>query len=164
MRNISLSNHIKAQSRIEMLQWIIFVHFIATIVTGSEINLANYPCYKSQRLNYRLGRIVGGYTAQRDDTPYLAVLTRSGGNIFCGSAVISEKFILTAAHCVCNNKNKIIQPTQMKVYVGIHQIVEIQKIQNNEIDDGMASEVTVEDIIVHPDYVCGKKSDSDIGM
>ena len=61
------------------------------------------------------------------------------------------------------NKNKFIQPNQMKVYVGIHEISEIQKIQQNEIDAGMASEVIVDKIIVHPDHVCGKKSDSDIG-
>ena len=147
-----------------MLQWIILLQFAVTLVV-SELNLSNYPCYKPQRFNYRNARIVGGHNALKEQASYLAVLTRSGGNIFCGSAIINERFIVTAAHCVCNNKNKFIQPNQMKVYVGIHEISAIQKIQQNEIDDdGMATEVIVDKIIVHSDYVCGKKSDSDIGL
>ncbi|KAL7019684.1 hypothetical protein ACKWTF_011207 [Chironomus riparius] len=146
-----------------MSRWILFLQFAVTLAVG-ELNLSNYPCYKPQRLNYRNSRIVGGHNALKEQASYLAVLTRSGGNIFCGSSILNEKFIVTAAHCICNNKNKFIQPNQMKVYVGIHETSEIQKIQLNEIDAGMASEVIVDKIIVHPDYVCGKKSDSDIAL
>lgn len=162
MRNISrvCAAHIVIELK-KMVLWLFFIPFVVSTVV-CEISFSSHQCHRPS--NYRNARIVGGYNARRDESSYLAVLTRSGGNIFCGSAIISERFILTAAHCVCNNKNKLIQPTQMKVYVGVHDISDIQKIHENSIDDGMATEVIVEKIIVHSGYTCGKKSDKDIGL
>jgi hypothetical protein len=58
-----------------------------------------------------------------------------------------------AAHCVCNNRNKIIEATQMKVYVGMNKVSDIKN------QEARKEEVIVDKIIVHPNYICGKKSE-----
>lgn len=44
------------------------------------------------------GRIVGGESASIEDYPYQASLRRYSTQI-CGAVVISEDYVLTAAHC-----------------------------------------------------------------
>ena len=48
-------------------------------------------------------RIVGGRPADPSEYPWLAAMVRpasSGSGQFCGAALITEKHVLTAAHCV----------------------------------------------------------------
>ena len=48
----------------------------------------------------REGRIVGGENAQANQFPYMASLQRrSNGNHFCAGSIVSELWVLTAAHC-----------------------------------------------------------------
>lgn len=142
---------------------IFFFHIIISlliIVVIAELNLSEYPCFKAKISNHRAARIVGGYNSRKEDTPYIAAVTRSGGNVFCGSSIISDKYLIIAAHCLCNNQNKVMQTTQMKIYVGVHNITEVK----NEINEsGSVQEVFVSKIIMHPSFICGKKSDADIG-
>lgn len=46
-----------------------------------------------------LERVIGGSDAQEGQFPYQISL-RVGGEHVCGGTIISNKFILTAAHCV----------------------------------------------------------------
>jgi secreted trypsin-like serine protease len=150
-----------------MERWIILLSSIAALVSCERLNLSKYPCYQppSQQLNYRNARIVGGHDAKREQTPYFAALTRSGGNVFCGSSIVSERFLIVAAHCLCTNQNKIMKPTQMRVYVGINSVSDIKRAESgNDVDvDDEPHEVVVDKMIVHEDYMCGRKMDSDIG-
>lgn len=129
-------------------------------MVSGEMSLSEFPCYKPKPINHRNGlRIVGGFDAVRSETPYMVGLMKHGG-IVCGASIISENFLVLAAHCVCNNQNDVIKPTQVKAFVGMHEISEVKMM--NEIDDGIA-EVFVNKIIVHPSYVCGRKAENDIG-
>lgn len=47
-------------------------------------------------------RIIGGSNAKITDFPYQASLRLGGTYHLCGGSIISEKYILTAAHCVDN--------------------------------------------------------------
>ncbi|XP_044842258.1 mast cell protease 1A-like [Mauremys mutica] len=62
-----------------------------------------------------LGEIIGGWEAKPHSRPYMAYLDiRDGKNkSFCGGFLVSENFVLTAAHC---NGSKIT------VYLGAHNI------------------------------------------
>ena len=44
-------------------------------------------------------RIANGYPAQQNEFPFLVSLRRNGGH-FCGGSLISQKHVLTAAHCI----------------------------------------------------------------
>ncbi|RZC36245.1 chymotrypsin BI [Asbolus verrucosus] len=62
------------------------------------------PASKSFAIPFRDigGRIISGSAASRGQFPWQAALylTLSGGTSFCGGALISSSWILTAAHCV----------------------------------------------------------------
>lgn len=49
------------------------------------------------------GRIVGGQPATDEQFPWQVAITytrNDGVLLFCGGALISEQFVVTAAHCV----------------------------------------------------------------
>lgn len=124
-----------------------------------ELRLSDAPCYKPKPFNYRTGlRIVGGSEATKSGAPYMVGLMKHGA-VVCGGSIISENFLILAAHCVCNNQNQLIKPSLLKAFIGMHKRTEA----DNEIGDGGASEVVVDKIIAHPEYVCGKKAENDIG-
>lgn len=45
-------------------------------------------------------RVVGGEKAQRGKYPWMAAILRDRTDQFCGGALISDRHILTASHCV----------------------------------------------------------------
>lgn len=81
-------------------------------------------------------RIVGGANADDGQFPYIVSL-RSGttGGHFCGGCIISEEFVLTAAHCILNR-----QPSGVRAVVG-----------TNTLNQG-GDTYEAERIIAHPDY------------
>lgn len=141
--------------------WIICA-IIVELVAG-EMSLSSFPCYKPKPMNYRMGlKIVGGSNADQSKTPYMVGLMKHGG-IVCGASIISENFLVLAAHCVCNNQNDIIKPTQLKAFVGMNKLSEAKAINENTIEDEGVTEVFIGKIITHPNYACGKTTENDIG-
>lgn len=66
----------------------------------------------------RGNRIVGGTATKPNEYPWVVGLWRTDiGRIYCGAAVISNKHIITAAHCVNN-----FERTQLRVYLGGHNV------------------------------------------
>lgn len=49
-------------------------------------------------------RIIRGSEAENGEFPYQVYLKNYRTRLFCGGSIISSKHILTAAHCVKNNK------------------------------------------------------------
>ena len=53
-------------------------------------------------------RIVGGVEALRGKWPWMAAVFRQGiGNAVCGGSIVSDRFILTAAHC-CEDRGRML--------------------------------------------------------
>ncbi|KAJ8939284.1 hypothetical protein NQ318_014932 [Aromia moschata] len=93
------------------------------------------------------GRIVGGHDADIADYPYqLSLIYKSFGH-FCGAALISPNWALTAAHCMLD-----ITASDLTVHAG-------SSYRNS--DDGQI--VNVSKIISHADFVY-RTGDSDIAL
>jgi len=81
--------------------------------------------------------IHGGETAEKGEFPHMVQIQSSGGSHYCGSSVIGESHVLTAAHCVTGS------PSSIKLVAGQYKLSE---------DDGTEQERDVEEIIIHPKY------------
>lgn len=65
--------------------------------------------------------IFGGDEATRHQFPFMASLRRFEKNIYrhdCGASIISDRFLLTAAHC--NQLQLLINLDRYRISVGIH--------------------------------------------
>lgn len=92
-------------------------------------------------------RILGGADAEEGAYPSMVALVQSGnsalqGRLFCGGTVVSQQWILTAAHCVHTTSNREMVPSSLRAVVGINDLVL----------DTPDREYEVARIIVHPDY------------
>lgn len=74
-----------------MANFIVAISFL-TIFTVTEAFVRANPRYIE-------GRIVGGEATTIDQIPYQVSLSNRGFSHFCGGSIISEEWILTAAHC-----------------------------------------------------------------
>lgn len=81
--------------------------------------------------------IVGGEDADKNEFPFQASIQSEREGHYCGGSLISQNWVLTAAHCLYGD-----QKDQLKVVMGLH----------NQ-DDLAGTEVfLVEDVIIHPKY------------
>ncbi|XP_039441215.1 chymotrypsin-2-like [Culex pipiens pallens] len=61
------------------------------------------------------GRIVGGQLAEPGQFPYQVSLRSAKNAHFCGGSVISDRWVLTAAHCIVGRS-----PVDTRIVVGTH--------------------------------------------
>uniref|UniRef100_T1JCW8 Peptidase S1 domain-containing protein n=1 Tax=Strigamia maritima TaxID=126957 RepID=T1JCW8_STRMM len=85
-------------------------------------------------------RIVSGVPARNNEFPYLVMLTRINGYVFCGGALISNYYVLTAAHCLEN-----------KAASGI--VVRLGEYDWSTINDGFHVNFQVQNFILHPKFI-----------
>ena len=75
--------------------------------------------------NNGLARIVNGFPTAHIEFPWMAALHRTGPfrknrdsqGGFCGGVLISDLYILTAAHCIYRYFNKVIELSSSKDYI-----------------------------------------------
>lgn len=75
--------------------------------------VADVPCG-------RVSRIVGGQNATQGEFPWL-VSVRLGSSHHCGGTLVTSKWVLTAAHCLCRGK-QIVDAGAVRVIVGAHDL------------------------------------------
>ncbi|KAM0736167.1 putative trypsin-6 [Formica fusca] len=89
------------------------------------------------------GRIINGTKATLKQFPHQVSLMRSWSKShFCGGNIISDKLILTAAHCMYFNNN-VIQPWTIIVVGGVLKLNE---------ETSTRQERGVETLRIHPEY------------
>uniref|UniRef100_A0A1L8DQT2 Putative trypsin-like serine protease n=1 Tax=Nyssomyia neivai TaxID=330878 RepID=A0A1L8DQT2_9DIPT len=98
----------------------------------------------------RGGRIVGGSDAKRNEMPYVVSLTRRGGH-FCGATVLSDRWLITAAHCLCNSQNDFMKPSQIRAVLGLHRISEYKE---HVAEKNLPLDVPLQSFVIHPEYNC----------
>ncbi|XP_066929537.1 trypsin delta-like [Clytia hemisphaerica] len=114
------------------------VVFISSLNAQASFNDLNV-CGKSR---LAMNRIVGGSTARQGEFPWQVALMRRGRTLpICGGTLISDKWIITAAHCLRDLS------TLEGVVLGAHafgfNVNEATREERN---------IVFNDIKVHPDY------------
>lgn len=86
---------------------------------------------------------IGGYAAKEGEFPHMALLgyggTRESAQWLCGGAVISERYVLTAAHCTSTP------------LLGNVTFVALGVLTRDEVDDYWKV-YSIRRIVVHPEY------------
>ncbi|XP_038540493.1 transmembrane protease serine 11B-like protein isoform X1 [Canis lupus familiaris] len=103
--------------------------------------IINNRCGIRARMSATYDRIKGGSNAQKGEWPWQATLKKNGQH-HCGASLISERYLVTAAHCFQKTKN----PKNYTVSFGTR--VNPPYMQRY-----------VQQIIVHEDYIQGEHHD-----
>ncbi|XP_075339020.1 vitamin K-dependent protein C [Odontesthes bonariensis] len=91
--------------------------------------------------------MVGGEVGKKGESPWQALLLNARGLFHCGGVLISESWVLTAAHCLKNNR-------KFKVRLGDYERL---KTEGTEVT------LSVAKAIEHPDYN-SRTVDNDIAL
>ncbi|KAL4237201.1 Enteropeptidase [Mactra antiquata] len=82
-------------------------------------------------------RIVGGNIAMKGSWPW-SVAVRIGNNVVCGGSIISDRWVVTAGHCVHDLEDN---PQVLSVIAGV-----------NDIQDDTSEVRYISEVINHPQY------------
>jgi hypothetical protein len=86
------------------------------------------------------GRIVGGQPADIEDYPWQVAIINSTGSQTCGASILSEYWVISAAHCAVSTTHKIRAGVTDKT-------------------DTSGQDHNIAETIQHPDYAPGYKND-----
>ncbi|KAK2857204.1 hypothetical protein Q5P01_005939 [Channa striata] len=108
--------------------------------------------------SYRDKRIVGGDDAEVASAPWQVMLyKRSPQELLCGASLISDQWILTAAHC-------ILYPPWNKNFTSNDILVRLGKHNRAKFERGIEKIVAIDEIIVHPKYNWRENLNRDIAL
>ncbi|CAJ0916929.1 unnamed protein product [Ranitomeya imitator] len=108
--------------------------------------------------SYIQGRIVKGEEAEQGSSPWQVMLfKKSPQELLCGASLISDRWVLTAAHC-------IFYPPWDKNFTSDDLLVRIGKHYRAKYERTTEKILQLERIIVHPKYNWKENLDRDIAL
>uniref|UniRef100_A0A8C7H274 Prothrombin n=1 Tax=Oncorhynchus kisutch TaxID=8019 RepID=A0A8C7H274_ONCKI len=108
--------------------------------------------------SYQGGRIVKGIDAEVASAPWQVMLyKKSPQELLCGASLISDEWILTAAHC-------ILYPPWNKNFTINDILVRLGKHNRAKFEKGTEKIVAIDEIIVHPKYNWKENLNRDIAL
>ncbi|XP_059271976.1 serine protease 27 isoform X1 [Mustela nigripes] len=98
-------------------------------------------------LRRMLNRMVGGQDALEGEWPWQVSIQRNGSH-FCGGSLITERWVLTAAHCFSNTSQtflyQVLLGARQLVRPGPHAVyARVKRVESNPLYQGMASSADV---------------------
>ncbi|KAM4602215.1 prothrombin-like isoform 1-T1 [Polymixia lowei] len=108
--------------------------------------------------SYRGSRIVGGDDAEMASAPWQVMLyKRSPQELLCGASLLSDEWIVTAAHC-------ILYPPWNKNFTINDILVRLGKHNRAKFERDTEKIVAIDQIIVHPKYNWKENLNRDIAL
>jgi uncharacterized repeat protein (TIGR01451 family) len=131
------------------LRSLLFILTIALSLTAVTIVFADDPAPSADA--EPAPQIVGGQNADVGEWPWQIGITDNFWNGFCGGSIISERWILTAAHCVVSS-GTVSATSTVRVIAGIHTI------------SAGGGQIVLVDSIVVPSAYSGTTRDTDYAL
>ncbi|KAF4072119.1 hypothetical protein AMELA_G00270730 [Ameiurus melas] len=92
---------------------------------------------------FKSSRIVGGQDSMEGEWPWQVSLHIKNSVHVCGASIISDSWLVTAAHCVQDEpKIRLSQPSSWEAYLGLHTQKQMDKAEKRYLKR----------IIAHPSY------------
>jgi secreted trypsin-like serine protease len=125
--------------------FILLVHAVVVSTTASSSNFIKFNRKECGNLTGTAGTVIGGTISDRHKWPWLVALyTTSDQKFFGGGSLISERFVLTAAHCLQNKRQeKPIKLRDVIVYLGRWNLTDMTEANVT---------ASTEDFFIHPDW------------
>ncbi|XP_053698575.1 trypsin-1-like [Sabethes cyaneus] len=99
-----MSQYAKLRARNPLLSWLANVLTFGGQAETQDSPKPGHSCPKCTcGVSLVTSRIVGGIKADINEFPWMAMLLYRG-TFYCGGSLISDRYVLTAAHCVLNFK------------------------------------------------------------
>nr|BAN15733.1 serine protease like protein [Cryptotympana facialis]BAP76071.1 serine protease like protein [Cryptotympana facialis] len=121
------------------VQPIFAVLSVLLVISKSQTVMYSRDCVCGTK-NYNTSRIYNGEETRPNEYPWLALVVSLKGEKFydCGGSIISNKYVLSAAHCFDETTRRV------DVYLGVHDVT--------EAENGHVKKYTVQHVIIHPRY------------
>ncbi|CAH1781862.1 unnamed protein product, partial [Owenia fusiformis] len=130
----------------------------AEIVTNIDERECGFPAIDPLQIS-KLSRIVGGSVVKPHSWPWQVGLCYSSNiaeDVFCGGTLISETWIVTAAHCIdFLTESELLR---VIIVVGAHDMTA------SVVDEDERQLINVQRVIYHPRYDIGYELNYDIAL
>ncbi|XP_009882165.1 PREDICTED: enteropeptidase [Charadrius vociferus] len=124
-------------------------HCLNNLVVHLQCNIK--PCGKHLVTQNNTTRIVGGSDAKREAWPWIVSLHFNFRPV-CGASLVSDEWLVTAAHCVYGRQ---LKPSQWKAVLGLYD--------QSDMTQPSTVVQNIDQIIINPHYMKRTK-DSDIAL
>jgi len=127
---------------------------------SNEVCVPDIGCYCGEAKRNQNGRIAAGTETEVNEYPWLALVRtqrrdNSGrlSTYICGGSVISDQWVLTAAHCVVDDRKGDV--VRVSVELGQH---------HRNTDAIIEVLIPLAQVIIHPDYRSPRGSSNDLAL